>query len=56
MNNRESYILLNGLSKVGPISAKSLLENFNSDPSAIFQASRSELLKINGIGQKMFDS
>jgi DNA processing protein len=56
VNNRDAFILLNGLSKIGPISAKSLLENFNSDPCAIFQAGRSELLKIKGIGEKIFES
>ncbi len=56
MNNRDAFLLLNGLSKIGPISAKNLLEFFNFDPVAIFKANRSDLLKIKGVGEKICDS
>ena len=56
MNNRDAFLLLNGLSKIGPISAKNLLEFFNFDPVAIFKASRSNLLKIKGVGEKICES
>ena len=56
MNNRDAFLLLNGLSKIGPISAKNLLEFFNFDPVAIFKANRSDLLKIKGVGEKICKS
>jgi DNA processing protein len=56
MNNRDAFLLLNGLSKIGPISAKNLLEFFNFDPVAIFKANRSDLLKIKGVGEKICES
>ena len=56
MNRTDAFLLLNGLPKIGPISAKNLLENFDYDPCAIFEASKSKLLKIKGIGEKILDS
>jgi len=56
LTERDAFILLNGLSKIGPISARNLMGNFDGNPCAIFQACKSELFKVNGIGQKIIDS
>ncbi len=52
----DAYLLLNGLPKVGPISARNLMEYFEGDPSAVFQAKKSDLHSVNGVGTKMIDS
>lgn len=56
LTEKDAFILLNGLSKVGPISARNLLQNFDGDPCGIFQASKPDLFKVNGIGAKIIDS
>ncbi|MCX7713439.1 MAG: DNA-processing protein DprA [Chthoniobacterales bacterium] len=49
MDSTEAYVALNLLPGVGPIRVRRLLSHFGS-PQAIFLASESELLSIQGIG------
>ena len=56
MNPIDDFILLNGLSKVGPITSKRLLEHFKGDVTGIFKAGSNELSKVNGVGCKIIDS
>lgn len=55
-NKEEAFLLLNGISKVGPITARNLLDFFNDDPREIFKASRNDLYNVKGIGEKIIDS
>ena len=52
----DAYLLLNGLSGIGPISARNLLDYFEDDPTAIFRAKKSNLLRVKGIGEKIIHS
>ena len=56
MSPIDDFILLNGLSKVGPITSKRLLEHFKGDVTGIFKAGNNELSKVNGVGGKIIDS
>lgn len=51
MNPREALIALNMIEHVGPVRARMLLEHFGEAPR-ILTASRSELLRIRGIGDE----
>jgi len=50
MTDRESYIALNMLEKVGPIRLRQLLGRFDS-PQAILKASADQLERVQGIGR-----
>ena len=56
MNNNDAYLLLNGLPKVGPISARELLNSFDGNAADIFKANKSDLMLIKGIGEGIIDS
>ena len=56
MNNNDAYLLLNGLPKVGPISARELLKSFDGNAADIFKANKSDLMLIKGIGEGIIDS
>jgi DNA processing protein len=56
MNPIDNFILLNSLSKVGPITSKRLLEHFKGNVAGIFNAGNNELSKINGVGSKIIAS
>lgn len=45
-----SWIILNALPNVGPIALKRLMAHFGKNPARIFEASRIELMKVEGIG------
>lgn len=56
LNIQDAFLLLNGISNVGPVSARNLIQYFDGDPTAIFRAHKSELFKVNGVGNKIVDS
>ena len=56
LSQEDALLLLNGLSKIGPISARRILETTNDDPCKVFSLSRTQLLRIQGVGPKMADS
>ena len=55
MQPREAYIILNYLPAVGPVRVAELLTFFET-PAAILAASRRELTRIRGIGEKVADT
>lgn len=50
--NQEQEFLVSGLPKVSTVTAKKLLKHFGS-PEKIFAASETDLMKVDGIGEKM---
>lgn len=52
MDSREAVIGLNLIEGIGPVRVRKLLEHFG-DPPAILHASRSQLLKVHGIGEEV---
>ena len=49
-------MLLNGMSKLGPVSMRKLLATNNNDPREILASTRSKLLSVDGVGPAMVDS
>src|SRR5438552_5192215 len=49
MDSREALVALNMIEHVGPVRVRQLLEHFG-EPPAILQASKSQLLRVQGIG------
>lgn len=56
LSHEDAVLLLNGLTKIGPVSIRRILEATNEDPCKVFSLSRAELLRIQGVGSKMADS
>ncbi len=52
MNEREAYIALNMMAKIGPVTVRSLVSVFGS-AVAIFEVDESELMTVNGIGREL---
>ena len=52
----DAYMLINGMTKLGPVSVRKLLLAFDNDPRKILLASRSKLLSVEGVGTAMVDS
>ncbi len=52
MTSREAYIVLNMLAEVGPVRVRRLLDAFG-EPQAILGASRSELMRVEGVGEEV---
>ena len=52
MNATEASIALNMLPTVGPVRLRKLLENFR-EPQQVLAAKRSELRKVEGIGNEV---
>ena len=48
--------MLNGLPKVGPISARELLNSFDGNAADIFRANKTDLMLIKGIGGGIVES
>ena len=48
-----SWMILNALPNIGPIALKRLIAHFGPDPARIFEASRMELMKVEGIGDNL---
>jgi DNA processing protein len=55
MTSREAFIALNMVADVGPVRVRQLLDAFGS-PEKILQAPRSELKKVDGIGEEVAKS
>jgi len=51
MDTREALVALNMVEHVGPVRLRQLLEHFGEAPS-ILSASKSKLLRVNGIGEE----
>lgn len=51
-----SWMILNALPKIGPIALKRLMAQFGSDPSRIFEASKFDLMQVEGIGDTLSDT
>ncbi|MBI2437778.1 MAG: DNA-protecting protein DprA [Lentisphaerae bacterium] len=54
MDVREAYIALNMMADIGPVSVRALTTALGQ-PTAIFQAGKTELLKAKGIGSALAD-
>lgn len=55
LSEKQALMILNALPLIGAIACKYLLEAFDGNASAIFDTSRTELLKIKGIGEKSIE-
>jgi DNA processing protein len=55
MDPREALVALNLVEHVGPVRVRQLLQHFG-DPVAILGASRSQLLRVSGIGEETADA
>ena len=55
MDSREAFIALNMIEHVGPVRVRQLLEFFGEAP-AILSASKSQLLRVRGIGEDTAES
>ncbi|NGO38593.1 DNA-protecting protein DprA [Limisphaera ngatamarikiensis] len=55
MDEREAFIALNMIDHIGPVRARHLLNHFGS-AARILQASREELLRVEGIGEETAES
>jgi DNA processing protein len=55
MDSREALVALNMIEHVGPIRVRQLLEHFGEAPK-ILSASKSQLLRVRGIGEETADS
>jgi DNA processing protein len=51
MDNREALITLNMVEHVGPIRVRQLMDHFG-DAASIMKASRSDLLRVKGVGEE----
>ena len=52
MTSREAYIALNMVDGVGPIRVRALLDRFG-EPQAILEASKADLLQVEGVGEEV---
>ena len=55
MNEREAYIALNMMEKIGPVTVRAMVLALGS-ARAVFDADRSALMMINGIGRETADA
>lgn len=54
-SEREALLVLNGLPHIGPVRLRRLLDAFSGDPSAVLSASKSQSLRVEGIGPAAAD-
>lgn len=47
------FLILNALPNIGPIALKNLINHFGPNPSKIFEASKKELMQVEGIGNNL---
>jgi DNA processing protein len=52
MTSKEAYIVLNMLDEVGPVRVRRLLDAFG-EPAAILAAGRTDLMRVEGIGEEV---
>jgi len=55
MESREAFVALNMVENVGPVRARQLLEHFGDAPQ-ILSATKSQLLRVRGIGEETAES
>ena len=55
MDSKEAHVALNMVEHVGPVRVRQLIEHFGEAP-AILGATRSQLLKVRGIGEEVAES
>lgn len=56
LTTRQALLTLNGLRRIGPVSLTRLLEAFGGNPIAVLEASRSEWMRVQGVGSETADS
>ena len=56
LDRTNAFIVLNGLPNIGPITLRRLLDAFNGDPVAIFEAPASHLKSVKGVGDAVVDT
>ncbi|MCB1123889.1 MAG: DNA-processing protein DprA [Verrucomicrobiae bacterium] len=56
LDRTNAFIVLNGLPNIGPITLRRLLDAFNGDPVAIFEAPTSHLKSVKGVGDAVVDT
>lgn len=52
MNERDAYIALNMMAKIGPVTVRALVSACGS-AAAIFEVDESELMSVNGVGREL---
>ncbi|GHC00236.1 DNA-processing protein DprA [Cerasicoccus arenae] len=55
LTNTQALLALNGLPRLGPVTLRRLLDEFNNDPNAILNASTSALRRVERIGEDTAD-
>jgi DNA processing protein len=56
LSQRQALVVLNALPHVGPIMLRRLMDTFGGDAISILSGSRSKLLAVKGIGEKVVDT
>ncbi len=51
LTRKQSFMVLNALQKIGPVTVRRMLDAFGGEPSAILEASMRELKQVNGIDE-----
>ncbi len=55
-SKRRALLILNGLPNIGPISLNRLMEEFDNDPLEVLRASKSDLMRVYGVGKVMAET
>ena len=56
LDQRQALLVLNGLSHVGPVLLRRLMEIFDGDAAAVLSSTRKQLLGVKGVGDKAVDT
>jgi DNA processing protein len=56
LSQRQALVVLNALPHVGPIMLRRLMDTFGGDAISILSGSRSKLLAVKGVGEKVVDT
>lgn len=52
LSPNDALLILNGLSNVGPVMLRHLMDEFSGDPVAVLSGSKNRLLSVKGVGEK----
>ena len=52
VSREDAFLVLNGLSRVGPVMLRRLLDRFEDDPLSVLRASAEQLISVRGVGEK----
>lgn len=55
LTKTQALMALNGLPRLGPVTLRRLLNEFNDDPNAILSADKSALLRVERVGEETAD-